>query len=103
MTNPLEAEAAVNAAGKTGKPVLLAYRLEKNGRLKSGQTLTQVRECFDHSSLHGILINCSEPEIINKHITELCQFGIPFGAYGKWVCKCGTPGSWSVCLNTEGT
>ena len=83
MTNPLEAEAAVNAAGKTGKPVLLAYRLEKNGRLKSGQTLTQVRECFDHSSLQGILINCSEPEIINKHITELCQFGIPFGAYGN--------------------
>ena len=41
MTNPVEASAAVNAAQGTGKPVLLAYRLEKNGRLKSGQTLAE--------------------------------------------------------------
>jgi S-methylmethionine-dependent homocysteine/selenocysteine methylase len=83
MTNPVEASAAVNAAQATGKPVLLAYRLEKNGRLKSGQTLAQAREYFDHTKLHGILINCSEPEIITQHIAELAQFDIPFGAYGN--------------------
>ena len=83
MTNPVEASAAVNAAQATGKPVLLAYRLEKNGRLKSGQTLAEAREYFDHTKLHGILINCSEPEIITQHIAELAQFDIPFGAYGN--------------------
>ena len=83
MTNPVEASAAVNAAQGTGKPVLLAYRLEKNGRLKSGQTLAETREYFDHTKLHGILINCSEPEIITQHIAELAQFDIPFGAYGN--------------------
>ena len=83
MTNPVEASAAVNAAQATGKPVLLAYRLEKNGRLKSGQTLAEAGEYFDHTKLHGILINCSEPEIITQHIAELAQFNIPFGAYGN--------------------
>ena len=83
MTNPVEANAAVNAAQGTGKPVLLAYRLEKNGRLKSGQTLAEARDYFDHTKLHGILINCSEPEIITQHIAELAQFDIPFGAYGN--------------------
>ena len=83
MTNPVEASAAVNAAQGTGKPVLLAYRLEKNGRLKSGQTLAEARDYFDHTKLHGILINCSEPEIITQHIAELAQFDIPFGAYGN--------------------
>ena len=83
MTNPVEASAAVNAAQATGKPVLLAYRLEKNGRLKSGQTLAEAREYFDHTKLHGILINCSEPEIITEHIAGLAQFNIPFGAYGN--------------------
>jgi len=83
MTNPVEANAAVNAAQGTGKPVLLAYRLEKNGRLKSGHTLAEAWEYFDHTKLHGILINCSEPEIITQHIAELAQFNIPFGAYGN--------------------
>lgn len=83
MTNPVEASAAVNAAQGTGKPVLLAYRLEKNGRLKSGQTLAEARDYFDHTKLQGILINCSEPEIITQHIVELAQFDIPFGAYGN--------------------
>ena len=83
MTNPVEASAAVNAAQESGKPVLLAYRLEKNGRLKSGQTLAQARKYFDHTKLHGILINCSEPEIITEHLAGLAQFDIPFGAYGN--------------------
>ena len=83
MTNPLEAEAAVAAGLESGKPVFLAYRLENNGRLKSGHTLKEVKGCFDHNELNGILINCSEPEIISDHITELSDFDMPFGAYGN--------------------
>ena len=83
MTNPLEAEAAVTAGLESGKPVFLAYRLEKNGKLKSGQTLKEVKGCFDHKDLSGILINCSEPEIISDHIAELSIFDMPFGAYGN--------------------
>lgn len=83
MTNPLEAEAAVTAGLESGKPVFLAYRLEKNGRLKSGQTLKEVKACFDHQDLNGILVNCSEPEVISDHIAELSDFDMPFGAYGN--------------------
>ena len=35
------------------------------------------------NNLNGILINCSEPEIISDHIAELSDFDMPFGAYGN--------------------
>lgn len=83
MTNPLETEAAVAVASETGKPVLLSYRLEADGNLKSGHTLLDMRARFDHSHLLGVSINCCEPEVITQHIDKLKIFNVPFGAYGN--------------------
>ena len=42
-----------------------------------------MRTEFDHSQLAGVLINCTEPEVITKHIHNLQNFNLPYGAYGN--------------------
>lgn len=83
MTNRREAMAACQAAFETGLPYTLGLRVEPNGQLRSGESLTQTIEQAMIYKPSAILINCSEPEITTEVMPTLAVCGVPFGAYAN--------------------
>jgi S-methylmethionine-dependent homocysteine/selenocysteine methylase len=83
MTNGREALAACMAASGSGKPYGLSFRLEQNGKLRSGETLEEIIQQALMYKPTALLLNCTDPEVISKHIAKLGGYGLPFGAYGN--------------------
>ena len=61
------------------KPILVGIHLNKNGRLPSGETITEVVNKYKHSSWVGIIASCVSMEIAENSITELKKQKLPFG------------------------
>ena len=83
MTNILEATAACAAAGASGKPFGVAFRLEADGRLRSGETLAQAVEAVKPFGPTAIMLNCSDPEIISQAMPELVGLFPCTGGYAN--------------------
>ncbi|MBU2953755.1 homocysteine S-methyltransferase family protein [Marinobacter sp. F3R08] len=83
MTNILEATAACAAAGASGKPFGVAFRLEADGRLRSGETLAQAVEAVKPFGPTAIMLNCSDPEIISQAMPELAGLFPCTGGYAN--------------------
>ena len=64
MTNTSEAIGIARAAAKVGMPVALSFTVETDGRLPTGQTLTEAIELVDAATANGpayYMINCAHP------------------------------------------
>lgn len=64
MTNTREAIGITHAALKAGLPVALSFTVETDGRLPTGQTLTEAIETVDAATANGpayYMINCAHP------------------------------------------
>lgn len=64
MTNASEAIGVARAAAKAGMPVSLAFTVETDGRLPSGQTLPEAISEVDGATSNGpayYMINCAHP------------------------------------------
>jgi len=64
MTNPGEAIGIVRAALQAGMPVAIAFTVETDGRLPTGQTLTEAIRIVDEATANGpayYMINCAHP------------------------------------------
>ncbi len=64
MTNASEAIGVARAAAKAGMPVSLAFTVETDGRLPSGQTLPEAISEVDAATSNGpayYMINCAHP------------------------------------------
>jgi len=74
-----ECEIALDIAKKLKLPVLVGLHVKKNGKLPSGETISEVVEkCKDENWL-GLIAACVSPEIIENTIDEIKQLKIPFG------------------------
>ena len=74
-----ECEIALNITKKLKLPVLVGLHVKKNGKLPSGETISEVVEkCKDENWL-GLIAACVSPEIIENTIDEIKQLKIPFG------------------------
>ena len=83
MSNSTEARAACSAATETGLPYALGFRVEPNGKLRSGESLEHaIAACLPYSP-NGIWLNCSAPEDISVALPHLTNFNLPFGAYAN--------------------
>ena len=80
-----QAEGALRAAGKAGKPVWLALSvMDIDGtRLRSGERLVGLRDVVDRHAPEAVLINCARPEVIGDALDIIKEFGLPFGAYAN--------------------
>lgn len=83
MSNSTEARAACAAATETGLPYALGFRVEPNGKLRSGESLEHAIEVCLPYSPNGIWLNCSAPEDINIALPHIPNFNLPFGAYAN--------------------
>ncbi|WP_246180237.1 homocysteine S-methyltransferase family protein [Marinobacter changyiensis] len=83
MTNTLEARAACAAAGELGKPFGVAFRLERSGRLKSGETLAEAVTAIEGYGPAAVMLNCFEPELMTDAMPELVDLYPTVGGYAN--------------------
>lgn len=83
MTNTLEAKAACAAAGESGKPFGVAFRLETDGKLRSGETLAQAAEAVKPFGPTAVMLNCCDPEVISQAMPELAGLFPCTGGYAN--------------------
>ncbi|MCO6457663.1 MAG: homocysteine S-methyltransferase family protein [Pirellulaceae bacterium] len=80
-----EAVAATRAAVATGLPVLTSFVCGPDGRLLSGESVTEAAHAVRILRPGGLLINCAPAPDLAGPLAELIQAagGLPVGAYGN--------------------
>jgi len=79
LSGSKECEIALNVTEKLNLPVLIGLHIKKNGKLPSGENITEVIKKCKSKSLVGIISACVSPEIIEKTVNEMKNLKIPFG------------------------
>ena len=70
---------ALSVINKLNMPVLVGLHLKKNGKLPSGETITEIVKKYKNSNWLGVVTACVSLEIIEKVSDELKNLDIPFG------------------------
>jgi len=79
LSSGKEIEIALNVIQKLNKPVLVGLHIKKNGKLPSGETITEVVKKYKDDSWLGVISACVSLEIIEKTSNEFKKLNIPFG------------------------
>ena len=74
-----EIEIALNVIEKLNKPVLVGIHIKKNGKLPSGETITEVVERYKNNNWLGLIGACVSLEIIELTCNEIKKLNVPFG------------------------
>ena len=74
-----EIEIAMNIIQKLNRPVLVGIHIKKNGKLPSGETISEIVKKYKNDSWLGIIAACVSLEIIEKTSNEFKKLNIPFG------------------------
>ena len=74
-----EIEIALNIIEKLNKPVLVGIHIKKNGKLPSGETITEVVERYKNNNWLGLIGACVSLEIIELTCNEIKKLNVPFG------------------------
>ena len=74
-----EIEIALNIIEKLNKPVLVGIHIKKNGKLPSGETITEVVERYKNNNWLGLIAACVSLEIIELTCNEIKKLNVPFG------------------------
>ena len=79
LSSGREIEIAVNIIQKLNKLVLVGLHVKKDGRLPSGETITEIVKKYKNDSWLGVIAACVSLEIIEKTSNEFKKLNIPFG------------------------
>ena len=74
-----ECEIALSITEKLKLPVLVGLHIKKDGKLPSGETITEVFKKCKTKNWLGLIAACVSPEIIENTVDEIRQLKIPFG------------------------
>jgi len=82
------ADAILDAAATTGKPIWLAVTVDDTdgSKLRSGEAVSDVVSVAKGRA-SAILANCSTPEVIPAALVEFTAADMPFGAYANGFTK----------------
>lgn len=83
MSNSLEARAACAAVQGLGKPFGVAFRLEADGRLRSGETLSEAVAAVKPHAPTAVLLNCCDPDLVSASMPELVELYPCVGGYAN--------------------
>ncbi len=83
MNNVSEAEAALQAASRTGLPIWASFALAPGGKsILSGEPIADAVRALESIGCDAILLNCAPPADITAGLEELSKIcNLPFGAY----------------------
>ena len=79
LSSGREVEIALNVVDKFNKPVLIGLHFKKNGKLPSGETITEIVKKYKNTNWLGVVAACVSLEIIEQTANELQKLNIPFG------------------------
>ena len=79
LSSGREIEIALNVTQKLNKSVLVGIHIKKNGKLPSGETISEVVQRYKNDRWLGVISACVSLEIIEKTSNEFKKLGIPFG------------------------
>ena len=74
-----ECKIALKITEKLNLPVLVGLHIKKNGKLPSGETISEVVKNCKNKNWLGLIAAWVSPEIIENTIDEIKQLKIPFG------------------------
>ena len=74
-----EIEIALNVVEKMNLPVLVGVHIRNDGKLPSGETITEMVEKCKSKNWLGLITACVSPEIIENTVDEIKTLKIPFG------------------------
>ena len=74
-----EIEIASNVIQKLNKPILIGLHIKKNGKLPSGETITEIVKKYKNNRWLGVVAACVSLEIIEKTSDEFEKLNTPFG------------------------
>ena len=74
-----ECELAINVTEKLNLPVLVGLHIKNNGKLPSGESLSEVVEKCKNTNWLGVIAACVSPEIVENTADEIKKLNIPFG------------------------
>ena len=74
-----EVEIALKIIKKLNKPVLVGLHIKKDGKLPSGETITQVVNNYKNNNWLGVITACVSLKIIEKTADELKKLNLPYG------------------------
>ena len=74
-----EIEVALNVVEKINLPVLVGIHIRNNGKLSSGESITEMVEKCKSKNWLGLIAACVSPEIIENTVDEVKALEIPFG------------------------
>ena len=74
-----EVEIALNVVEKINLPVLVGLHIRENGKLSSGETITNLFKKCKSKSWLGLITACTSPEITELVADEIKELKIPFG------------------------
>ena len=70
---------ALKVIKKLNKPVIVGLHLKKDGKLPSGETITQVVNKYKNNNWLGVITACVSLEIVEKTVNELKNLNLPYG------------------------
>ena len=79
LSSGREVEIALNIIHKLDKNVLVGLHIKKNGKLPSGETITEIVKKYKDANWLGVVAACVSLEIIEKISDEIKALDIPFG------------------------
>ena len=97
-----EVRIALSVVEKINLPVLVGVHIRENGKLSSGETVTNVFEKCKSKSWLGLIAACSSPEITENVADEIKELKIPFGFKANLWKKQPLPVGEIVRIDTAG-
>ena len=79
LSSGKEIEIALNVIQKLNKSVLVGIHIKKDGKLPSGETITEVVQKYKNDNWLGVVAACVSLEIIEKTCSEFKKLDVPFG------------------------
>ena len=79
ITSAKEIEAACEVIEKLNMPVLVGLHLKKNGKIASGETVSEIVKKYKTNNWIGLIGACVSLEIIERSANEMSNLNIPFG------------------------
>ncbi len=79
MSGSKECKIGLDVTEKFNLPALLGLHIKKNGKLPSGESITEVFKKCKSDNVLGIILACVSPEIIETVVKEIQSLKIPFG------------------------
>ena len=74
-----ECEIALDVVKQMNLPVLVGIHVKKDGKLPSGETISQLFKKCKNKNWLGLILACVSPEIIENSVDEIKKLAIPFG------------------------